>query len=92
MLKDYVSALAKRADDFGKGFDYGIDRAVDITLQNTPKTQIPEDVYYQRTFCAGEVISEICAGMVCFALFDATTLGILPLHNHYKNKAKEQTS
>lgn len=92
MLKGYVSTLAKRVGDFGKGFDYWMDRAIDITLQNTPNAQIPEDVYYQRTFCAGEVISEVCAGVICFALFDATTLGILPLYNHYKNKTKKQIS
>lgn len=83
MSKSYVA-------DFGKGLNYGIDRAMEITLQNPVfHVEKSKEVYHPKAFSIGETIGKISAGAVCCLLIDAPTLGILPFYNRHKNKCKK---
>ena len=82
MIKEYAS-------EFGRGVDYGMNRAMKITIQDPSlHTERPKDIRYPRSFGIGEKIGKLCAGAIYGFFFDVATLGALPLYNRHKNRKR----
>ncbi|MFH1409894.1 MAG: hypothetical protein ABIH34_08355 [Nanoarchaeota archaeon] len=72
-------------DDFQNGTDEGVDRALEITLQDPSfRPTRAEDIQHFKTHQAGRYFGMISGGAIGFVFFDLATLGGIPLFNYLK--------